>query len=488
MDAASLVAGLEVEAIVPGAFAEYGELFRGALVRFLGGLSSARIDDIAKRVAGELSGQTAEERLTAFLRTCPTLHKFGQMIARRRDLPDALRALLAGLESSRGGRLSDSTRALLDAELRSARDEFNVQIADAACAEASVALVVPISWRVGTQVARRDGVVKVLKPGVRESLGEELRALFEVSAYLDVEAGRGRIPAIGYAQVFEDVRTLLLNEVDLAGEAEHLKAARAEFGARGVVVPEVLPFGSERVLAMSRIRGVKVTEAEDRGGLRESLARTIVRGLIADVLFTSTDRAIFHGDPHAGNVFATDDGRLALLDWSVTGSLGAEERRAVVEIILGALCFDDVRVRRAVEELGDAAGSAPDLRAISDEAVQRVFRGEFPGLGWMVSLLDRAGASGMRFSPDMMLLRKALFLLDGVLHDLAPRMNADAVLVGAAAAAFVADWGGLAWTTPERRGSRTMLSTADLAELALSGPAAMFNFWTRAMRGSRSGS
>jgi len=31
----------------------------------------------------------------------------------------------------------------------------------------------------------------------------------------------------------------------------------------------------------------------------------------------------FHADPHPGNVFLTDDGRIALLDWAMTGRLNS---------------------------------------------------------------------------------------------------------------------------------------------------------------------
>ena len=43
---------------------------------------------------------------------------------------------------------------------------------------------------------------------------------------------------------------------------------------------------------------------------------------------------MFHGDPHAGNLFLTDENRLAILDWSLVGSLGERDVMAIVQILL----------------------------------------------------------------------------------------------------------------------------------------------------------
>ena len=49
----------------------------------------------------------------------------------------------------------------------------------------------------------------------------------------------------------------------------------------------------------------------------------MVRALICSSDLLARKPAMFHGDPHAGNLFLTDDNRLAILDWSLVGSLGS---------------------------------------------------------------------------------------------------------------------------------------------------------------------
>ena len=55
---------------------------------------------------------------------------------------------------------------------------------------------------------------------------------------------------------------------------------------------------------------------------RRRLGELIVEALIAGPIWSPAPRATFHADPHAGNLFVTPERRLAILDWSLTGTLG----------------------------------------------------------------------------------------------------------------------------------------------------------------------
>jgi ubiquinone biosynthesis protein len=63
--------------------------------------------------------------------------------------------------------------------------------------------------------------------------------------------------------------------------------------------------------AMERVDGRKVTDPGSSPRERRRLARTLIEALIAQPFWSdSAASAIFHADPHAGNLFVTDDGRL----------------------------------------------------------------------------------------------------------------------------------------------------------------------------------
>jgi predicted unusual protein kinase regulating ubiquinone biosynthesis (AarF/ABC1/UbiB family) len=91
------------------------------------------------------------------------------------------------------------------------------------------------------------------------------------------------------------------------------------------------PWVSERVLVLERIHGKRVQPVHaldpDRAG---TLARVFFSAYVRQV----TVWGVYHADPHRGNVFITDDGRLALLDFGLIGRLSDDVRRRLGLLLL----------------------------------------------------------------------------------------------------------------------------------------------------------
>ncbi len=189
---------------------------------------------------------------------------------------------------------------------------------------------------------------------------------------------------------------------------------------------------------------------------------------------------MFHSDPHAGNLFLTDQNRLAILDWSLVGSLSEPDRIAVVQIIQGAITLNADRIITVLESLnqrGQVNGRA--LTEIVAGRLRQIRRGTLPGLSWLVGLLDEAvHTAGLRAAADLMLFRKSLHTLEGVVAELgaeAPRM--DEVLLADFLRHFAAEWPWRWVSPPTSRDFATRLSTFDLAETLWSSPSTLARFW-----------
>ena len=130
-------------------------------------------------------------------------------------------------------------------------------------AEASVAVVLPFTWRDGGRAGHRQGVFKVLKPGVEERLHEELEIWAELGGFLEERCEHHGLPNLDYRETLDSVRRLLRQEVHFEREQKHLAEA-ADFyaGDNNVVIPRLLPFSSNRVTAMERVDGEKVTDVK----------------------------------------------------------------------------------------------------------------------------------------------------------------------------------------------------------------------------------
>ena len=472
MDWISFCRSLGLDDVVPAEYNRYRPAIVDGLSYFLEHLSPERGLEMFIEQAAMPETAGAGDRLVAIARHCPALHKLGQVLARDRRLPISFRRLLQTLESMKPRASLAELRAALEKEVGSLA-RLDVLVDEEPLAEASVAVVVPFTMSSASSPAGRRGVFKVLKPGIEEKLDEELNALQGVGALLDERCEEYGIPAIDYAGTFSQVRDLLSREVCLAAEQEHLACAqRAYQRMTSVVVPEVFPFSTPRMTAMTRVDGVKVTSADTRSGVeRQRLADVIVRALIAHPLWSPDHEAMFHADPHAGNLFVTDDNKLAILDWSLVGTLSERERRCLSQVLLGALTVDAGRIRNAIADLAEGGVDADALRRVVGEHVQRLASGTWPGVSWLTNLMDAAATEARaRFGQNPIMFRKVLHTLKGVLADVSESCRVDVVLALAFMRQLGVELGHRAVAAPFSRDFPTRISTAELWHLYLSAP------------------
>ena len=100
-----------------------------------------------------------------------------------------------------------------------------------------------------------------------------------------------------------------------------------------------------------------------------------------------------------------------------------------------------------------------------------------------MSLVDDLGfGGGVQWPSNMMIFRKSLLSLDGVLRDLSPRVSLDLELLLLVGRQAARDWPRRLVRGPFRRDFGTHLSNADLLPLMLSGPGTTARFWRQTLR------
>jgi ubiquinone biosynthesis protein len=467
--------------VLPDEYAHYRLPVAGALGVFLEGLSNAHLATVLADQAALAPVASPAERLATLARSCPALHKLGQILARDRRLSSELRKHLQELESLPPSVPLEAIQDVLAREL-GPLDRLGVTLLPPALAEASVATVIPFREEPGNRKEKpRQGVFKILKPGVEDRLKQELEWFERVGAYLDQSCDDFRLPHLDYRESFELVRDKLRHETRLDLEQHHLVQARALYeGEPRVQIPALFDYCTPRVTAMERVVGKKVTEHSlDSGAERRWLARLVLSALIARPIFQRASQALFHADPHAGNLFLTRDHRLAILDWSLAGSLGERERRAMVQIILGGLTLDAERIVAVVAALAQQTLDGPALESLVHAWLRRVRQGQFPGFTWLMGLLDEAVLTArLRVAADLLLFRKMLYTLEGVIADIGAEKNRmDDVLLREFLGHLVVEWPVRWFALPNSRKFATRLSNADLAEVTLTYPWTAMQCW-----------
>ncbi len=415
-----------VEILVPESARRWRPLVTDGMRFVFSRLSDRRLAVRLVKQAELPPGTPPETRLLRLISRMPGLQKLGQVLARNPRLAPSLRTALIELENGMSDVTPEEIRAIIAARLGPALETYAVELEPAIFSEASVSAVVRFTWKKRGRERER-GVFKVLKPYVPDCFAEDMTLLQQLGEFL-AAADRGYGFAVrDVKEMLAEVRLLLEHELDFAREQATLIDARRTFRASiGVRVPHLVrPLCAADITAMSEETGVKVTEA-CRGSpiRRKRIARQLIEALIAVPLFSREDQAVFHGDPHAGNLFYDEPNReLVLFDWALADRLDLESRRRLVLLVLMTILRNPAAVAEAVCALSLGPGRRLSRERSIRKAVQRFFdglpRGHAPGTLDAMRLLDEVALEGVRFPPALFLFRKMLFTLDGVLHDIA---------------------------------------------------------------------
>ena len=464
-------------ALLPATLAAWRPLLVEGMAFFLDRLPEARLGAIVAEQFALAATAPAAERITALLAHCPTLHKLGQVVARQPGLDADLRRHLQALES-----LPASTDiAPLLAHVRSQLGhDSGLHLADRALAEGSVAVVLPFSWR---QDGRsHEGVLKALKPGVAQRLAEELAILPALGDFLERRGAVLGLPKIDYRSHLATAGRLLMQEIRLEHEQANMRAASIVLADDAdVFVPALLPWCTPALTAMERIDGPKLSDAALPAHESRRLGRALVGGLLARPFWSRSETAPFHGDLHGGNLLLAADGRIAVIDWSLTARLTKTEREALVEVALAALALDARRIAAGLAGLGLQGTGDAAIAATVERALDALVRSSRPlGFDWLVSLLDALalqGASG--FGEQLAVFRKSWLSLAGVLADLGSVGDADRPLIGLGLQRFAAEWPARLLAPAESRAFSTHVSTADLMRAAADTWPAGLRYWAR---------
>jgi ubiquinone biosynthesis protein len=356
----------------------------------------------------------------------PTFVKLGQVLSTRADLlpPPYLEALSRLQDHVEPFPLADAQETIeADLGVRISKAFLTFDSEPLACA--SLGQVHRATLRDGRAVA-----VKVQRPGIMEQALADLTVLDEIAAFVDHYTKVGR--RYEFAPMIREFRKALMDELDYEVEANHLRTLKRnleEFG-RIVVPAPIDSYVSTRVLTMEYVRGTKVTALNpvalidiDPEGLADELIQAYLHQILID--------GFFHADPHPGNVFITEDGRLALIDLGMVGHLSPTLQDKLLKLILA------ISEGRG-EDAADAAMALGEKRdEFDEEAFKRDVLGivghyfgaslqEFQVGRIVLDVNQSAGAHGIKSPVELTMLGKTLLTLDNVARTLAPALDVNA--------------------------------------------------------------
>ncbi len=361
----------------------------------------------------------------AFANLGPTYIKLGQILSSGEGIfPEELVKEFRYLRDRVPAESFDVVRKVVEAELgkplEAVFDNFSIE----PLAAASIAQVHTAHLKTGEPV-----VVKVQRPTVADLVRKDLAAMSWISPVL---VGRIPISALANPPALVDLfAETIVEELDFRLEAQNmLDVARvlAASNQRAIVVPRPHPtLVTKRMLVMERLDGFSF---EDVAGMKAAGVDTeaVVRASMVSFLEGAILYGVFHGDLHGGNLLVQRDGRVALLDFGITGRLDEKRRLAFLRLLAGATMNDLNGQLGALIDLGALPGGTDIPTLIKDlhldgPPIDPLSITPEQLLNEMREVVKKLLGYGARLPKELMLFIKDLLFLDAALATLAPDVD-----------------------------------------------------------------
>jgi predicted unusual protein kinase regulating ubiquinone biosynthesis (AarF/ABC1/UbiB family) len=399
----------------------------------------------------------------------PAYIKLGQVLSTRPDLiPPAYVKELEHLQDSVPPMSFDEVQTCIEEELGAKINKLFESFDEEPLGSASLGQVHAAKLRDG-----RDVVVKVQRPGIRETLADDIEFFGELAGFLAAHTSAGeRVDVIG---VVQQVERALADELDYRTEARNAASFRRSLaGFPHILIPRVIDaYTTHKVLTTQRVRGVKISEIPPITRIEydfEQLADEFARAYLHQI----TGTGHFHADPHPGNIFLVlpgrenpltpaesaaldrrsetrkgatplvrseseamreatdvadpDDPKLAMIDFGMTAHLTESMRNAVVRLFLAMAENQGDAAAEVLIEIGehsDTFDRTAYVREVSAVVAKHANEtvGDTPAGLVLYQMISIGYSAGLKLPAELTLLAKALFNLDAVTRALDPAFN-----------------------------------------------------------------
>jgi ubiquinone biosynthesis protein len=367
----------------------------------------------------------------AFERLGPSYIKLGQILSSGEGLfPEELVDEFRLLRDRVPAESFAVVRRIIEEDLGGELDALFASVDPVPLAAASIAQVHAARLLTGESV-----VIKVQRPTVAHVVERDLAAMSWLAPLLV-----GRIPVAALANppaLVELFAETIVEELDFRLEAQNmLDVARvlADAGQKALVVPRPHPrLVTRRVLVMERLDGFRwgdATAMRAAGIDTEAVLRAALIAFLEGALL----HGVFHGDLHGGNLFVQPDGRVALLDFGITGRLTEVQRLALLRLVMTASAADIPGQITALRDLGALPADIDVGAVIADLGLDRppvdpTTLSAEELTTELKAITTALLGYGARMPKELMLYVKDMVFLDGAMASMAPTVDVLAEIV-----------------------------------------------------------
>lgn len=358
----------------------------------------------------------------------PIFVKFGQTLSTRRDfIPIDIADELAKLQDRVPPFPGEEAKSIVETCIRKSISEAFSQFDINPLASASIAQVHTAKLLTTGQ----EVVVKVLRPGIYKKINRDIDLLYALADFA-LRYWRSA-KQLRPREIVAEFEACLKDELDLLREGANASQLRRNFSDSDLLyIPEVFwPYTSHKVLVMERIYGISISDISTLKKQGINLKKLAERGV--EIFFTQVFRdCFFHADMHPGNIFVSpknkENPQYLGVDFGIMGSLSPDDQRYLAENLLAFFNRDYRRVAQLHVESGWVAENTrinefeAAIRTVCEPIFERPLK-EISFGQLLLRLFQTARRFNMEVQPQLVLLQKTLFNVEGLGRQLYPDLD-----------------------------------------------------------------
>ncbi|HEY9670099.1 MAG TPA: AarF/ABC1/UbiB kinase family protein [Waterburya sp.] len=362
----------------------------------------------------------------------PVYVKLGQLLSTRPDLlPGEYIEALTDLQANVPAVAWSEVEVQIRQQLRQPLEETFAAVNPQAVAAGSIAQTHKATLKNGQDVA-----IKVQRPGIEVIVAQDIALIRSLAELVSRTAFGEDYDIVGIAEEFI---TALQAELDFTKEAGYTDQLRRDlstsrwFNPKQLVVPEIYwNLTTTKLLVMEWLDGVplllanlpSMLDGKDADMQRREITTLLFRAFFQQLYIDG----FFHADPHPGNLFYLNDGRVALLDCGMVGRLDPRTQQILTEMLLAIVDLDAQRCAQLTLELAEA-GQPVSLSRLAndyDRMLRKYYNLSLSQINFsqvFYEVLQVARNNKIRLPSNMGLYAKTIANLEGVARSFNPAIN-----------------------------------------------------------------
>lgn len=369
---------------------------------------------------------TPEKLRMAMEELGPTFVKVGQILSMRSEiLPEEYCAELAKLKSDADPMPFQIVRKTLEHEYNCPVGKVFSYVDPQPLGSASLAQV-----HRATLITGEDVAVKVQRPGVRETMAQDIEIIRSVARTATKVASQNT-QIVDFMGVVDELWDTFQSETDFMVEAKNLQEFR-DFTESYAYMDCPRPYMrlcTQHIVVMDYIEGTPVSHLgllKYEGYDPDEIGTKLVDNYATQVL----DKGFFHADPHSGNIIIRG-GQIVLIDLGMVGRINGEMRSILRQMIFAVPRKDSVTLEDGLLRLAEVSPGALriDRAALLSDIdlliadFGTVDLNDLDIAKFIMSMVQLASRNNLKLPGSITTVARSMVTLEGLVNKLMPKTN-----------------------------------------------------------------